>query len=116
MSENSSIFANYNFPSTIPAKVVPPIVNVKKFASYTDIEQQMFYALRQGFLIAMPLIALDGTISVDGTGSYEDLAVQQCELFAATVVDAWPKALKVNPIEFFEQQQTLAGSVNNTGN
>jgi hypothetical protein len=86
------------YPSTIPAKVVPPLINVKKFASYSDLEQQMFYALRQGLLTMMPNIDDKGNIETDGSGSFEAIAVQQAELFAATVVDSWPIALKTYPV------------------
>jgi hypothetical protein len=103
------------YPSTIPAKVDPPFVNVKKFAAYTDLEQQMFYALRQGLLSLMPKIDKQGNITTQDGGTFEDIAVGQAELFAATVVDSWPTALKTYQIADTSAQDIISGAVKTTG-
>jgi hypothetical protein len=98
------------YPSTIPERVVPPFDNVKKFASYTDLEQQMFYALRQGMLTMFPTLSKDKqTVLYDGSGSFETISIQQAELFASTVVDNWPTELKI-------VQQVVTNNANISGN
>jgi hypothetical protein len=95
-SSNSAVNANNGnqivYPSTIPKNIVPAIDNVVRFAAYTDLEQQMFYALRQGFLVMMPYVDADNK-------TYELIAIQQAELIAFTIVDSWPTALKIIQVE-----------------